>query len=88
MRGHIINNIKSSHGVDSTIPKHTKFSTKQKAKINRCLEEINELVFECYDQPEKVYKLRDIYNVIIRMVEDGTAYDIDNAISIFEERMK
>lgn len=65
-----------------------KLSTKQKARINVCLERINELVFECYDQPEKVYKLSDVYKVVIKIMQDNNLNDIDLALNIFEARLK
>lgn len=74
--------------VDSRIIKHKQFTTKQKAKINKCLEQINTLLFECYDTPSKVYKLSDIYKMIVGFVEDGTASDIDSAITVLEGRLK
>lgn len=74
--------------VDSRLAKHTKFTTKQKAKIGKCLERINQYLFEVYDEPKKVYTLNDIYRVIGIIINDGLATNVDEAIDVFMERIK
>lgn len=73
--------------IDSVKNKRRNFTTKQKAEINKCLERVNQYLFECYDCPEKVYKLTDIYNVLDRIIKDGLADNIDEAITIFRNRL-
>ena len=73
--------------VNSEFAKHRKFTTKQKAKINKLLERINEYVFEVYDNPTKVYTLNDIYRVIGIIINDGIAKTTDEAIIILQERI-
>lgn len=80
--------VSNSRTVNSEFAKHTNFSTKQKAKISKCLERINEYVFEIYDEPKKVYTLNDVYRVIGIIMQDGLAKDVDSAILVLQERIK
>lgn len=80
--------LSTCHVVDSRLVKHTKFTTAQKAKINKCLELVNEYLFEIYDEPKKVYNLNDIYKVLGKIMNDGLASNIDEAIKVFQQRLQ